>query len=82
MRKGDWKLVRFPDRPAQLFYLPDDEKELNDLSAFETDRFKEMYKELFAWEATLERPRWLLKKSYEKADIDRMDAYWPKKKSE
>ncbi|RTE54044.1 sulfatase [Arenibacter aquaticus] len=82
MRKGDWKLVRFPDRPAQLFYLPDDEKELNDLSASEPVRFKEMYKEMFAWEATLERPRWLLKKSYEKADIGRMDAYWPNKKSE
>ncbi|WP_072864255.1 sulfatase-like hydrolase/transferase [Arenibacter palladensis] len=78
MRKGDWKLVRFPDRPAQLFYLPDDERELNDLSASEPGRFKQMYKELFAWEATLERPRWLLKKSYEKADIDRMDAYWHK----
>ena len=82
MRKGDWKLVRFPDRPAQLFYLPNDERELNDLSAKEPSRFKEMYKELFAWEATLERPRWLLKKSYEKADIERMDAYWPHTKSE
>ena len=26
MRKGDWKLIRFPDRPAELFYLPDDER--------------------------------------------------------
>ena len=77
MRKGDWKLIRFPDRPAMLFYLPDDVSELNDLSAKEPERYKEMYKELFAWEATLERPRWLLKKQYEEQDIKRMDDYWP-----
>ena len=76
MRKGDWKLIRFPDRPAKLFYLPDDERELNDLSAKEPERYLEMYKEIFAWEATLERPRWLLKKQYEWNDVKRMDAYW------
>lgn len=76
MRKGDWKIIRFPDRPAVLFYIPDDEEELNDLSASEPERYREMYKELFAWETTLERPRWLLKKLYEKEDIERMDAYW------
>jgi len=78
MRKGDWKLIRFPDRPAELFYLPDDEKELNNLAVQEPERYRTMYKELFAWETTLERPRWLLKKQYEKQDIERMDAYWDK----
>ncbi len=77
MRKGDWKLVRFPDRPAELFYLPADESELNNLASKEPKRYKEMYKALFAWEATLERPRWLLKKEYEWQDVQRMDAYWP-----
>lgn len=77
MRKGDWKLIRFPDRPAELFYLPDDISELHNLASKEPARYKEMYKELFAWETTLERPRWLLKKQYEKEDIQRMDAYWP-----
>lgn len=78
IRKGDWKLIRFPDRPAELFYLPDDQSELNNLSAQEPIRFRQMYKELFAWETTLERPRWLLKKEYEKRDIERMDAFWHK----
>ena len=82
MRKGDWKIVRFPDRPAELFYIPNDEAELNNLSSVEPERFREMYKELFDWETTLERPRWLLKKQYEKGDIERMDAYWPRKDSE
>lgn len=79
MRKGDWKLIRFPDRPAELFYLPDDEMELNNLADKEPERYLQMYKELFAWEATLERPRWLLKKEYEWRDVQRMDKYWPKK---
>lgn len=82
IRKGDWKLIRFPDRPAELFYIPDDERELNNLASKEPERYKEMYKELFAWETTLERPRWLLKKEYEKQDVKRMDAYWPKKDSQ
>ncbi|TMU57334.1 sulfatase [Flagellimonas algicola] len=79
IRKGDWKLIRFPDRPTQLFYLPNDEKEMKNLSAVEPERFRNMYKELFAWETTIERPRWLLKKQYEKQDIERMDAHWDKK---
>lgn len=82
MRKGDWKFIRFPDRPAELFYLPDDERELNNLADIEPERYLKMYKELFAWEATLERPRWLLKKEYEWRDVQRMDKYWPKKGSQ
>lgn len=78
IRKGDWKLMRFPDRPAELFYLPEDEKELNNLAASEQERYLEMYKELFAWEASLERPRWLLKKEYEWRDVQRTDEFWPK----
>lgn len=80
MRKGDWKLIRFPDRPAELFYLPEDERELNNLADSEPERVRKMYKELFAWETTLERPRWLLKKVYEKHDVERTDAFWPKDK--
>lgn len=34
-----------------------------------------MFKSLFDWELILERPRWLLKRKYEKYDIDRMDKY-------
>lgn len=82
MRKGDWKFIRFPDRPAELFYLPQDERELNNLAEQEPERYLQMYKELFVWEATLERPRWLLKKEYEWRDVQRTDKYWPKKKSQ
>ncbi|TMM55756.1 sulfatase [Maribacter algarum] len=78
IRKGDWKLIRFPDRPAELFYIPEDESELNDLAAKEPERYRTMYKELFAWEASIERPRWLLKKQFEWQDVQRMDKYWSK----
>jgi len=39
------------------------------------EKVKAMFKELFEWELLLERPRWMLRKSFEKLDIDRMDQY-------
>ena len=75
MRDGDWKLLRFPDRPAELYYLPDDIAEQDNLAMENPERVKAMFKQIFAWELELERPRWLLHRKYEKLDIDRMDMY-------
>ncbi len=75
IRDGDWKLLRFPDRPAELYNLAEDIKEHNNLAAEYPEKVKKMFKQLFEWELTLERPRWLLKREYEKLDIDRMDQY-------
>ena len=75
LRLDDWKLIRFPDRPAELYKIDEDISEQNDLSLQYLEKVKEMYKLIFDWELTLERPRWMLKKSYEKLDIDLMDAY-------
>lgn len=75
IRDGDWKLIRFPDRPAELYDLANDIAEQTDLAAANPERVQAMYKELFNWELTLERPLWLLKRKYEKFDIDRMDTY-------
>lgn len=75
IRNGDWKLIRYPDRPAELFNIAQDETEQKDLAAFNPEKVKELYKQIFEWELTLERPRWLLKRSYEKYDMDRMDKY-------
>lgn len=33
IRQGDWKLIRFPDRPAQLFDIATDPSEKHDLAA-------------------------------------------------
>ncbi|MEO1011799.1 MAG: sulfatase [Bacteroidota bacterium] len=75
IRKGDWKLIRYPDRPAELYHIPKDPSENKNLAIENPERVKKMFKELFTWELTLERPRWMLKKKYEQVDIDRMDAY-------
>ena len=75
VREGDWKLIRFPDRPAELYNIAADEREMNNLAAVYPEKVKKMYKMIFQWESTLERPRWLLKRKFENVDIDRMDEY-------
>lgn len=75
IRDGDWKLMRFSDRPAELYNIEEDPSEQKDLAVYYPDRIKKMFKDLYAWELTLERPAWLLQKKFEKVDIDRMDKY-------
>jgi arylsulfatase A-like enzyme len=75
VRDGDWKLLRFPDRPAELYDLSNDIAEQHDLAADHPDKVKSMYKQLFDWELTLDRPRWQLKREYEGAAMKRMDDY-------
>lgn len=75
VRSGDWKLLRFPDRPAELYHLGIDSRELHNLADKYPEKVKYLYKKLFEWESTLERPRWLLQRKFENVDIDRMDAY-------
>ncbi|XMO85870.1 sulfatase-like hydrolase/transferase [Algibacter sp. AS12] len=74
-RDNDWKLIRFADRPAELYDLSKDITEQNNLAFQELERTKEMFKKLFDWELTQERPLWMLKQQFEKYDIDRMDRY-------
>jgi arylsulfatase A-like enzyme len=74
-RDNDWKLIRFADRPAELYDLSKDITEQNNLAIREPERVKEMFKKLFEWELTQDRPLWMLKQQFEKYDIDRMDRY-------
>lgn len=74
-RAGDWKLIRFADRPAELYQIVDDPREQNNLAAVYPEKVKKLYKMVFQWESTLERPRWLLQRKYENYDIERMDEY-------
>ncbi|SDX42666.1 Arylsulfatase A [Lutibacter oricola] len=75
VRDGDWKLIRYSDRPAELFNIEDDPSEKKNLAVYYPDRVKQLFKKLYHWELTLERPAWLLQKKFEKVDIDRMDRY-------
>ena len=74
-REGDWKLLTFPDRPAELYNISKDISEQKDLARKYPKRLRDMYKKLFNWELTLERPLWMLRREFEKNDLDRMDRY-------
>lgn len=75
IRKGDWKLMRHIDRPAELYNIPNDISERNNLANKYPGKVKEMFKELYEWELTLARPSWLLDRKFEKVDVDRMNKY-------
>lgn len=51
VRRGDWKLIRVPHRPAELFRIADDAGERSDLSASNEDRLRSLFADLAAWEA-------------------------------
>ena len=74
-RHNDWKLIRFADRPAELYDVSKDITEQNNLAAKYPERVKAMFKKLFEWELSQERALWMLKQQFEKYDIDRMDRY-------
>ena len=75
IRDGDWKLLRFPDRPAMLFNIADDPAETNDLANDKRELVKELYKKLFAWESGLERPLFQLRREWEVKAAERFDNY-------
>lgn len=75
IRDGDWKLLRFPDRPAMLFNISEDPSEKNDLAGEHPGLVKKLYKKLFAWELELERPLWQLKRLWEGRAATRFDEY-------
>ena len=75
IRDGDWKLIRLPDRPALLYNLAQDISETHDQADKYPDKVKQLYKKLFAWELTLERPLWQLKQKYEGKSMHKFDEY-------
>ena len=80
IRKGNWKMLRYPDRPAELFDISKDESEQHDLADQHPELVRQLYKELFAWEMELERPLWQLKRVYEQRAADRIDSHRSAKK--
>jgi arylsulfatase A-like enzyme len=75
VRYGDWKLLRFPDRPAELYDLSKDISEKHDLATENPELVRQLYKKLFEWELTLDRPLWQLQRKYEGDAMKRMDDY-------
>ena len=75
IRDGDWKLLRFPDRPAELYNIVEDPSEQNNLATEHPEKVKALYKKLFAWELELERPLFQLRRVEEGWSAERFDAY-------
>ncbi len=75
IRDGDWKLIRMPDRPAELYDLSKDTDEQVSLASEHPEKVKELYKKIYAWEKTLAQPMWQLDRKWEDYDITRMDKY-------
>ena len=73
VREGDWKFLRYPDRPAELYNIAEDITETNNLASKHPEKVREMYKTLFEWEGELERPLWQLKRIYEVNAVKRID---------
>lgn len=75
VRDGDWKLIRFPDRPAELYDLSKDITEQVSLAGDHPEKVRELYKKIYDWEKTLAQPLWQLDRKWEDYDITRMDKY-------
>jgi hypothetical protein len=75
MRDGDWKLLRFPDRPPELFNLALDSAEQNNLASAHPDMVRDLMRRQFAWELELERPLFMLRRAEEGLSARREDEY-------
>ena len=73
VRSGDWKLLRYPDRPAELYNIKKDISESHNLAYKHPDKVRELFTLLWNWESQLERPLWQLKRVYEVNAMKRMD---------
>lgn len=58
IRKGDWKMVRLGEGPAQLYNLAEDVGETRNLAAAQPARLKELIEDWEAWNRQLVPPRW------------------------
>ncbi|WP_195908614.1 sulfatase-like hydrolase/transferase [Novosphingobium sp. Gsoil 351] len=74
MRDGRWKLLRYPDRPPELYDLVGDIGETRNLADADPERVRSMMKRLFAWEGTLEHPRWHTGTFWSQEDVRRYSA--------
>ncbi|MFG0253739.1 MAG: sulfatase-like hydrolase/transferase, partial [Rhodopirellula sp. JB053] len=75
IRAGDWKLLRFPDRPAELFNLADDPSEQHDLARQRPELVRSLFRKMFAWEQELQRPLFMLRRAEEGWSSRRTDQF-------
>lgn len=78
IRDGDWKLVRTPHMPPQLYDLSDDVSEVKDLANEQPDRVFTLMRKLAAWEESFEdTPRWFSSNSWKRKNRTLYDKEYP-----
>lgn len=71
IRDGRWKLLRFPDRPAQLYDLTTDIGEARNLADSQPALVRDLMAKLFAWEGSVTHPRWNTGTFWSQEDVRR-----------
>lgn len=74
VRSGDWKLLRFPDRPPQLYDLSADNAESRNLATQNPEKVGELMQQLFEWEAGMIHARWNTGTFWSQEDVRRYDS--------
>lgn len=75
IRSGNWKLLRYPDRPAELFDIAYDCGEQNDLANSHPEIVKSLFRKHFEWEMKLQRPIFMLRRQEEAYSARRTDQF-------
>ena len=75
IREGDWKMMRYPDRPVELFNLASDPGEQINLAGQKPEMVQDLYKKLFSWEMQMERPLFMLRRAEEGLSSRRADQF-------
>ncbi|MEQ9285765.1 MAG: sulfatase-like hydrolase/transferase [Cyclobacteriaceae bacterium] len=73
IRKGDWKLVRLPDRLPLLYHLPTDISEQNNVALQNLDKTRELLGELGQWDVSLPHPLFLEGAQWRKRQLSLYD---------
>lgn len=71
VREGQWKLLRYPDRPPELYDLTADIGERADRAGDEPGVVRRLMGQLFAWEGTVTHPRWNTGTFWSQEDVRR-----------
>ncbi|MBB6460495.1 sulfatase-like hydrolase/transferase [Flammeovirga kamogawensis] len=74
IRKGNWKLIRLPDRLPLLFNIDKDPSEQNDVAAENRDLVIEMLKELGDWDISCPQMLYMEGNRWRRNQVDLYDA--------
>ncbi|REL28266.1 DUF229 domain-containing protein [Thalassotalea euphylliae] len=75
VRDGDFKLIRFPDRPAVLYNIKQDPYESKNLADDNPPIVNKLLKKLFSWENELQTPLFMTHSKWVKQNRERYTKY-------